>query len=120
MLGIPIRYLLRHPLAVVDLVANPLDVWTTVQDVYVAEREQRRPQCQYESDNNWERRFHQHLGVPWPCQLTSEFQGLWPKIIRELKAKGIKPGPESFCSWNDGDAGLVRAIWCLILYLKPG
>ena len=120
MLGIPIRYLLRHPPAVVDLVANPLDVWTTVQDVYVAEREQRRPQCQYESDNNWERRFHQHLGVPWPCQLTSEFQGLWPKIIRELKAKGIKPGPESFGSWNDGDAGLVRAIWCLIRHLKPG
>ncbi len=32
---------------------------------------------------------------------------------------GIRPGPESFGSWNDGDAGLVRAIWCLIRHLKP-
>jgi hypothetical protein len=120
MLGIPVRYLLTNPLALLDLAADPREVWTRIQDVYVAEREQRRPHCHYESDNNWERRFHQHLGVPWPCQLTSEFQGLWPEIIRELKAKGIRPGPESFGSWNDGDAGLVRAIWCLIRHLKPG
>jgi hypothetical protein len=37
----------------------------------------------------------------------------------ELEAKGIKAGPQSFGSWNDGDAGLVRTIWCLTRHLKP-
>jgi hypothetical protein len=37
----------------------------------------------------------------------------------ELEAKGIRAGPESFQWWNDGDAALVRAIWCLIRHLKP-
>ena len=120
MLGIPVRYLLTNPLALLDLAADPREVWTRIQDVYVAEREQRRPHCHYEPDNNWEQRLHQHLGVAWPCQLTSEIRGLWPQIILELEAKGIKPGPQSFGSWNDGDAGLVRAIWCLIRHLKPG
>lgn len=119
MLGIPVRYLLRNPLAFLDLAADPLEVWTRIQDAYLAEREQRRPQCQYESDDKWEQQLHQHLGVAWPCQFTSEIQSLWPEIIRELEAKGMKPGPESFGSWNDGDAGLVRAIWCLIRHLKP-
>jgi hypothetical protein len=40
-------------------------------------------------------------------------------VISEMEAKGIRPGPESFQFWNDGDAGLVRAIWCLTRHLKP-
>jgi cephalosporin hydroxylase len=28
-------------------------------------------------------------------------------------------GPFSFYEWNDGDAGFVRAIWCLIRHLRP-
>jgi hypothetical protein len=119
MLGIPFRYLLKHPLAVADLVADPLEVWARIQDAYVAEREQRGPQCQYESDGDWERQLHDRLGVQWPCELTSEFQILWPEVIEELEAKGIRAGPESFGSWNDGDAGFVRAIWCLIRHQKP-
>jgi hypothetical protein len=120
MLGIPLRYLLKHPVtAMADLAADPLQIWTTIQDVYVAERERRGPQCQYESDDNWERWLHDSLGVPWPCNETSQFRDLWPEVIRELEAKGILAGPESFQSWNDGDAAFVRAIWCLIRHLKP-
>jgi hypothetical protein len=120
MLGIPVRYLLRHPQCVADLLADPLDVWTKVQDVYVAEREQRGPQCKYRSDEGWERQLHLHLGVPWPCPLSEEFRALWHEIMKELEEKGITPGPQSFGSWNDGDAGLVRAIWCLVRHSKPG
>ncbi len=120
MLGIPLRYLLKHPSAIAKLAADPLGAWTRIQDVYVAKREQRRPQCPYESDDNWEEHLHKHLGIAWPCQMTSEFWNLWSEIVRELQSKGIEPGPESFGSWNDGDAGLVRSIWCLIRHLKPG
>jgi len=120
MLGIPLRYVLKHPvIAVADLAADPLQVWTTIQDIHVAQREQRGPQCHYESDDNWEQRLHDSLGVPWPCTVTSEFWDLWPEVIRELEAKGIRAGPESFQSWNDGDAGFVRAIWCLTRHLRP-
>jgi hypothetical protein len=44
MLGIPIRYLLRHPVIfVADLAADPVEVFMTVHDAYVAQREQRGP-----------------------------------------------------------------------------
>jgi hypothetical protein len=120
MLGIPLRYLLRNPLsAVADLAADPLEIWTTMLDAYAYQRELRGPQCRYESDDNWERRLHEALGVPWPCDATAEFWDLWPKVIGELQEKGIRAGPESFWVCNDGDAGLVRAIWCLTRHLRP-
>lgn len=120
MLGLPVHYLLKHPVAgIAVLASDPLEVWARVSDTYVAQREQRRPQCQYESDENWERRLHDHLGVPWPCKQTSEFWTLWSEVVRELEAKGIQAGPMSFGSWNDGDAGFVRAIWCLNHHLSP-
>src|SRR5262249_42657784 len=120
MLGIPLRYLLRHPVSgVADLVADPFEIWTTVYDSYVARREQRRPQCPYDPDADWESRLHKPLGVSCPCDSTSEFWDLWPEVIGELEAKGIRAGPESFQWWNDGDAGFVRAVWCLTRHLKP-
>jgi hypothetical protein len=63
--------------------------------------------------------MHELLGVPWPCQTSSEFPALWSEVVEELEAKGIRVGPETFQGWNDGDAGLVRAIWCLIRHLRP-
>jgi hypothetical protein len=120
MLGIPLRYLLKHPvIAVADIAADPLEILTTIQDVYLAEREQRIPPCQYQWDDGWEQRLHEFLGVPWPCEATSEFRELWPEVIGELEAKGIRAGPESFQSCNDGDAGFARAIWCLTRHLRP-
>jgi hypothetical protein len=120
MLGIPLRYLLKHPLiAMAEFAADPLEIWTTIHDSYVAERERRGPQCPYTADDNWEQRLHEALGVPWPCNETSEFWDVWTKIISELKVKGIRAGPESFQWWNDGDAGLLRAIWCLTRHLTP-
>lgn len=120
MLGIPLRYLIKHPISgVTDIAADPLQIISTAQDVYLADRERRGPQCHYETDDNWEQRLHAHLGVPLPCQASSEFWKLWRGVIGELEAAGIRPGPESFQRWNDGDAGFVRAIWCLVRHLKP-
>ena len=53
MLGIPLRYLTRHPIAAVsDLAADPIQTWMTIRDVFVAKLEQRGSQCHYESDEN--------------------------------------------------------------------
>jgi hypothetical protein len=121
MLGIPLRYLTRHPMAAVsDLAADPVQTWMTIRDVCVAKLEQRGSQCHYEADENWAQRLHEFLGVPGRCAVTSEFWSLWPQVIAEMEAKGIQAGPESFGPWNDGDAGLVRAIWCLTRHLRPG
>jgi hypothetical protein len=120
MLGIPVREFLKHPGTTVgDIAADPLQLWLTIQDEYAAVREGSRPKYRYQPDEKWEQRLHESLGVPWPCSEASEFWALWPELIRELEAKGIRPGPESFQWWNDGDAGLVRAIWCLIRHKRP-
>jgi hypothetical protein len=120
MLGIPLRYLLKHPLiGVADLAADPFETWTTILDSYVAERERRGPQCPYEADLGWEQQLHEVLGMRWPCDEAREFWELWQQVIGELEAKGIRAGSESFQWWNDGDAGLVRTIWCLTRHLRP-
>jgi len=120
MLGIPLRYVLKHPLsATADLAADPFEVMTTIHECIVEGREPRRPQCPYQHDDDWEQRLHAHIGVSWPYEVTSEFRGLWSEVIGELQAKGIRAGPESFQWWNDGDAGFVRSIWCLVRHLRP-
>ena len=120
MLGLPLHYLLKHPIEGMELIAfEPREVWTRVHETYVAQREQQRPQCPYEAAQDWERQLHEQLGVSWPCKLTQEFWALWAEVVKELEAGGIQAGPQSVGSWNDGDAGLVRAIWCLTRHLRP-
>jgi hypothetical protein len=120
MLGIPLRYLLKHPVnAAADLAADPLEIWTTICDDYVDKRERRGPRFRYEPDHDWEQQLHEALGASLPCSAASEFWSLWPKVIGDLESTGIRAGPESFLYWNDGDAGLVRAIWCLVRHLRP-
>ncbi len=62
MLGIPLRYLLKHPLAVGGLLADPMETWMRIRDIYVDERERRGPQCLYESDEDWEQWVYARLG----------------------------------------------------------
>ncbi|HVB57714.1 MAG TPA: class I SAM-dependent methyltransferase [Candidatus Acidoferrales bacterium] len=117
MLGM--RYV-KHPLSVLrDLIEDPAETWTSVRESYIAHREQRRPQCLYESNPSWELRLHADVGAQWPCNETPAFFELWPKVINELESHGIQAGPMSFLGWNDGDRGFVRAVWCLTRHLKP-
>jgi Methyltransferase domain len=120
MLGLPTRYFLRHPLrAIATIASDPFEIWTIVQQNYVAQRERLVPPDLYQPEEGWDRRMHELLGVPWPCAAASEFAILWPQIIAELENKGIRVGPETLQGWNDGDAGLARAIWCLTRHLRP-
>ncbi|SDK04182.1 Methyltransferase domain-containing protein [Bradyrhizobium sp. Rc2d] len=120
MLQSALRYCLSHPVrAAYTLASEPFEIWTAFQDRFVASRERPVPPDLYQADRGWECRMHALLGVSQPCRATSEFWALWPEVMGELKAKGIRVGPESFKGWNDGDAGFVRAIWCLARHLRP-
>ena len=114
MLGIPVRYLVKHPSAAAPLVAHPRDTWTRLYEAYVDGRERRLPRQPYVADDHWEERLHAAIGAPWPCPLAPEFWDVFRAVLAELEASGIKPGPESFRDWNDGDAAFVRSLWCLI------
>jgi hypothetical protein len=120
MFGLPLRYFLRHPVRAATAVASdPLEIWTTVHERFVAQRERPVPPDLYQAEDGWDRRVHELLGVPWPCPEAAGFAALWPQVTRELEAKGIRVGPETLQGWNDGDAGLARAIWCLVRHLRP-
>src|SRR5262249_27177983 len=116
-----LQYFVKHPVRAVTAIATePLESWTTFQDRILARRQRRVPSDLYHAEADWERLLHTLLGEPWPCPATSEFWGLWGEVIHELENKGIRVGPQSFVGgWNDGDAGFIRAIWCMSRHLRP-
>jgi hypothetical protein len=83
MLGIPLHYLLKHPVTgVADLLADPIEAWTTIREAYVEKRDERRPQCPYEPDLSWEKQLHEALGIPLPCNESQEFLVVWQQVMR--------------------------------------
>lgn len=119
MFGISLPYLLKHPVAAaMDIASDPLEMWIKLEEKCV-DWSHKQPRSHYESSQHWETILHQWLNADWPCDTAREFDGVWEAAIHELERNGIQPGPGSFRSYNDGDAGLTRAIWCLIHHLKP-
>jgi len=120
MLGISIPQRLKYPLAAaMDLAADPLEAWIKVQEKYADWKVGPQPRYEPESNHNWEALLHRHLDADWPCGATAEFWTIWRAVLQDLERAGIRPGPASFKAYNDGDAGLTRAIWCLVRHLKP-
>jgi hypothetical protein len=114
------RPYLRRPLSTIaSVAADPLEAWVRFRERFAAHREGHAPPDLYEAERDWEVRLHRLLDLPSPAEAISEFWALWPKVIEELDAKGVRAGPESFKGWNDGDAAFVRAIWCLTRRLRP-
>lgn len=115
-----LHYGVRHPIRAAAAVGeSPAEAWTTALDKFIDIRERRGSQCAYEAENDWEMRLHSLLGLPWPCAAVAEFWALLPAVLKPLNAMGLRIGPESFGSWNDGDPGLLRAVWCLVRHLRP-
>ena len=115
-----LQYGVRHPMRAAAAVGeSPTEAWITALDKFVDIRERRGPQCAYEAEPDWETHLHRVLGLSWPCDVISEFWALLPEVVAPLAAAGLQIGPESFGSWNDGDPGLLRAVWCLVRHLRP-
>jgi len=120
MSGISLSYVLKHPMATASsLAVEPIEIWIKLQEKCADWIAGSQPNCQLESNPNWESLLHQRQSAPWPCNATAEFWDVWHEVIGELEKEGIRAGPGSFRAWNDGDAGLARAIWCLVRHLRP-
>jgi predicted O-methyltransferase YrrM len=114
-----LRYARHAPQMVAAIAGDPVEALFTLQTKLIERREHRRPRCLYALDHDWEAELHQALGEASPCQLTLEFWELWPRVMAELREKGLEIGPASFGMWNDGEPEMVRAVWCLVRHLRP-
>ena len=110
--------LLRRPILVFKQVARePLDTLAALQD-NIYSRIESANTIGYIADPDWEAALHRRLGM----SSESEGEGFWPlwsTVVETLRTQGMAVGPFSFYGWNDGDAGFVRAIWCLVRHLRP-
>jgi hypothetical protein len=115
-----LRPYLRRPISTfVSVAADPAEAWVRLRERFAEAREGHAPPDLYRAEDHWEDRLHSMLDRSSLAAATSEFWALWPKVIAELDAKGVRAGPASFKGWNDGDAAFVRAIWCLTRHLRP-
>lgn len=122
MLATALKVVFRDPVRVVSqVVSDPREAWAAFHDRFLADQEPPIPSPgdTYPAQGDWEERMHHRLGCAWPCPDTSEFWRVSTQATTELRAKGIEVGPESLKINNDGDNGLVRALWCLVRHLRP-
>jgi hypothetical protein len=103
----------------VAIARNPAQALSTAPERWIEKRQQRTPPRRYPADPRWERRLHEGLAVALPCGVRDEFDAVWREVTANLDGLGIAVGPESFVGWNDGDAALSRAVWCLTRHLRP-
>ena len=109
MLGTSFFYFLKHPTRLMKAITvDPRESWIKFEDRFFERRERQKRIFQYQADPQWEQRLHALLGVPWPCDVASQFLPLWREVITELEATGVRAGPMSFGSWNDSGSLLKR------------
>jgi predicted O-methyltransferase YrrM len=113
-----------RPLSVVRIaVRNPARYWALLQwgiqdpigsyHYCIALRNSLgKPRREYRNDSDWRER----IGVTSDDRAHTD--RLWPSILNDLEQQGIRPGPESYLFWNDGDPALIQAIWCLVRKLQ--
>jgi hypothetical protein len=111
------RSVIRHPVSVLGTVAkDPLDAFAALRDHLVSRLEPANS-TPYHADPDWEAKLRRLLGIG--REYADEFWPVWHAGVASLQARGFRVGPFSFYGWNDGDAGLIRAIWCLVRHLHP-
>jgi predicted O-methyltransferase YrrM len=103
---------MRFASSVYQLLRDPIEAYhKTVSQWHERNDRDDRP-YEYIFDENW----RQRLGVSSDDRERTD--RLCRSIEATLTAKGIRPGPESYLFWNDGDPAFLQAIWRLIRSLN--
>jgi hypothetical protein len=102
------RAVIRHPRDGLE------ETWEEVCGL----RERPAPEIAGLPSPNWEKRLHELLGVPWPCQHAASFEPMWRHIQSILRQEGLRTGRGAYGGWDDGDPGLARAVWCAAGHLE--
>ncbi len=93
---------------------DPVSAYHKAIALWHERNERDTPFCQYAVTKDW----RQQLGVSDDDR--DQTDRLSRSIQATLTAQGIRPGPESYLFWNDGDPAFTQAIWCLIRRLHAG
>lgn len=119
MLASVLRYSVQYPGRIVAAIQrDPVGLIDSLRNRF-ERRSETTEACRYETNPDWEAAMHASIGTQWPCAACDEFDLLWQSVVAGVKAEGIDVGPLSFAGYNDGDAALVRAIWCLVRHRAP-
>jgi hypothetical protein len=70
-------------------------------------------------DPDWQASLHAMLGVQGSCDELDGFNLVWQAMLSALRSGGLTVGRGSFSGWDDGDAGLARAAWCITRHHRP-
>jgi predicted O-methyltransferase YrrM len=86
----------------------------------VAERRERRePHARYVAETSWVRPLHDLLDARFPCDVVAGFWTIWFDATAMLATAGLVTGRGSYGGWDDADAALARALWCIVIHLRP-
>jgi glycosyltransferase involved in cell wall biosynthesis len=113
--GRRLSYALRAARAIA---ADPTEGIERVRE-RLGERFQASADGLYAPDPDWRRQLHQILGAPWPCPAAEEFAAPWSRATEALRRQGLAPGRGAYGGWDDADAALAEAAWCLMRHLRP-
>jgi hypothetical protein len=103
---------MRFMSSVSQLLQDPIEAYHKTVSQWRERNDRDDAPCEYILDKNWRRR----LGVSSDDRERTD--RLCRSIEATLTAKGIRPGPESYRFWNDGDPAFLQAIWRLIRRLN--
>ena len=99
------------------LARDPAEALDRVRSKIEHRGDQRRKSeaVSYEATPEFERRLHERLGLPFPCEATAEFERTWAELGEALAVKSSFVG-----DWaHDADEGLARIAWCIVRHLRP-
>ncbi|HEY4114073.1 MAG TPA: class I SAM-dependent methyltransferase [Rhizomicrobium sp.] len=120
MFGTVLNYVVRHPRRIaIALVRDPARGFERLHERLMQRREDNAEVHVHQPVLDWERQLHALMDIDWPCSEGPAFWQVWRDTVAELEARGISAGPESFAGYNDGDAALVRACWCIVRHTRP-
>ncbi|MBV9572169.1 MAG: class I SAM-dependent methyltransferase [Alphaproteobacteria bacterium] len=113
-------YAVRHPKRLAAaLMTDPASLLDKLHDSIVQWWEYRDPVHWHRPDADWEDQLHAWLECPSDDCFQQEFVSVWSDALSYGRRHGIDVGPASFAGFNDGDAALGRALWCLVRRLRP-